>query len=91
MAPPPFPFASPIRMRALPDPAAFEDKTLVKKKQKRVLDTPIPKCPSTPLRSPYKVEKQCYTELKKARCSSENFTFVSTSRAHRYLIYLLGS
>lgn len=37
----------------LPNPAAFEDQLLVKKK--RGLDTPTPKkqCPSTPVRSPY--------------------------------------
>lgn len=73
----PIPFSSPLPR---PNPAAFEDKLLVKK-QKRLLDcpyTPVPKCPSTPVRSPYAAEKQYYTtELKRTRCSSGYFDYIS--------------
>lgn len=64
-----FAVSSPI---PLPNPAAFEDKLLVKK-HKRQLDTPTtPKCPSTPLRSPY------------PQSSSASSHFYSTSHLHSH-------
>jgi hypothetical protein len=77
----PVSFSSPLPR---PNPAAFEDKILVKK-QKRLLDcpsTPVSKCPSTPVRSPHAAEKQFYTELKRNRCSSGHFDYVSLFLCH---------